>query len=121
MDARLLDQWLTRDVVRTAIGLNTWQGVEYVDRDAFARMLGWAVRLDAVDAAPPVAGAASLSGSRPAAPGAAETEPRTDLVRRLTDAAEAAGYRIDRLRASLTPPTKASARTRSRTPKGPEA
>ena len=48
-DARLLDQWLARDVVRTAIGLNTWQGVEYVDRDAFEAMLRWAARLDAIE------------------------------------------------------------------------
>ena len=50
-DARLLDPWLARETVRTAIGLNTWQGVEYIDRDAFEDMLRWAVRLDAIDAA----------------------------------------------------------------------
>ena len=33
----------------TAIGLNTWQGVEYLDRDAFADCCGWAVRLDAIE------------------------------------------------------------------------
>ena len=88
LDGRLLEQWLARDVVRTAIGLNTWQGVEYVDRDAFARMLGWAVRLDAVEAVP--------KSTRGVGAG-------TGLVERLSTAAAEAGYRIDRLRAALAP------------------
>ena len=83
-DSRLLDRWLARDTVRTAIGLNTWQGVEYVDRDAFATMLQWAVRLDAIEAV-----------------GSAKT--RSDLAGRLSTAAAAAGYRVDRLRAALAP------------------
>ena len=83
-DTRLLEQWLARDVVRTAIGLNTWQGVEYIDRDAFENMLGWAARLDAID------------GTRPAAA-------PDDLVTRLSSAAAAADYRVDRLRAALAP------------------
>ena len=106
LDGRLLEQWLARDVVRTAIGLNTWQGVEYVDRDAFARMLGWAVRLDAVEAVPKStrgAGAdrgadVSASGDRGSGVGAG-----TGLVERLSTAAAEAGYRIDRLRAALAP------------------
>jgi len=93
-DARLIDQWLERDVVRTAIGLNTWQGVEYVDRDAFEGMLRWAVRLDAID------------GSAPA---------KDDLVARLSTAAEAADYRVDRLRAALAAPAARTAKA-SRTP-----
>ena len=48
-DLRLLDQWLARDAVRTAIGTNTWEGVEYVDRDGFEAMLRWAERLDEID------------------------------------------------------------------------
>ena len=48
-DARLIEQWLARDPVRTAIGLNTWEGVEYLDRDRFVAMLRWAVRLDAIE------------------------------------------------------------------------
>ncbi len=101
-DARMLEQWLARDVVRTAIGLNTWQGVEYLDRDAFARMLEWAVRLDAIDDAtePPSAGGGARTGTgRGAGRGS-----RATLVSRLSAAAEAAGYRVDRLRASLEPP-----------------
>jgi glycosidase len=102
VDAKLLDQWLARDVVRTAIGVNAWQGVEYLDRDAFAGMLDWAMRLDAIDAeaATPTEPAASVANVKPSS--------RTrgpDVVGRLTTAAEAAGYRIDRLRAALAPPS----------------
>ena len=49
-DARLLDAWLADDAVRAAIGVNTWEGVEWLDRDRFADMLGWATRLDAIEA-----------------------------------------------------------------------
>jgi hypothetical protein len=94
-DSRLIDQWLAREPVRTAIGLNTWQGVEYIDRDAFERMLGWAVRLDAIDA----------GASRGAEP---------DLVARLSTAAAAADYRVDRLRAALAPASARPARPRPR-------
>ena len=85
-DARLLDAWLADDAVRAAIGVNTWEGVEWLDRDRFAEMLGWASRLDAIEA--------------DAAPDAAWAE-------RLLAAAEAAGYRVDALRAALaTAPVK---------------
>ncbi len=143
IDARLLDQWLARDVVRTAIGVNTWQGVEYVDRDAFARMLDWAARLDAIEAGPsagaaPEVGVAAEVGPEPPAGAAPEVGPepptalppppgtsvdtggagtmRTgpELVRRLTAAAEAAGYRVDRLRAMLAPPARTASRRRPR-------
>ncbi len=77
-DARLIEAWLARDPVRTAIGLNTWQGVEYLDRDRFEAMLRWAVRLDAIDAAaraarlpPPQADGRSLTWS----PGSASRRP----------------------------------------------
>jgi hypothetical protein len=98
-DGRLLERWLARAVVRTAIGLNTWQGVDYVDRDAFTTMLRWAVRLDAIEA-----GAAS---------------PEEAVVTRLSSAAEESGYRVDRLREALAPrspgETKASVRRRNPT------
>jgi glycosidase len=101
LDARLLEQWLARDVVRTAIGLNAWQGTEYVGRDAFITMLRWATRLDAIDAAMAdrPAGEAGAVATRPKArrPG------RGDLVDRLSTEAEAAGYRVDRLREALAP------------------
>jgi hypothetical protein len=82
-DLRLIEAWLTRDTVRAAMGVNTWEGVEWLDRDRFANLLRWAARLDAIE-----------KGGRP----------NQKVVDRLTTAAEAAGYRIDALLASLAPP-----------------
>ena len=89
-DARLLDAWLARDVVRTAMGVNTWQGVEWLDRERFAEVVDWAARLDAIDTGSP---------------------PDTRLQARLGAAAEAAGYDIARLRAGLVARPIATART----------
>jgi hypothetical protein len=61
--------------------VNTWQGVEYLDRDRFARMLEWAARLDRVRG---------------------RVKPDRAATARLTAAAESAGYRVDRLLESLT-------------------
>ncbi|MFL5684923.1 MAG: alpha-amylase family glycosyl hydrolase [Chloroflexota bacterium] len=84
-DLRLIEAWLTRDTVRAAMGVNTWEGVEWLDRDRFENLLRWATRLDAIEA-----------GRRP----------DDKIVRRLGAVAEAAGYRVDALLASLVrPPT----------------
>jgi hypothetical protein len=90
-DARLLEAWLTRDRSRSAMGVNTWEGTEWLDRDRFVAMLDWAARLDAID------------GPGRGRPGTARRSPA--WVRRMTAAAEAADYRVDRLRASLAGPT----------------
>jgi hypothetical protein len=82
-DARLLDAWLADDAVRAAIGVNTWEGVEWLDRDRFAEMLGWASRLDAIEA---------------------DAAPDPALADRLLAASEGAGYRVDALRATLAAP-----------------
>jgi glycosidase len=87
-DARLLERWLADDRARAAMGVNTWEGVEWLDRERFAALLGWAARLDAVE-----------RGEAP-----------DDAVgRRLLSAAEAAGYRVDTLRASLAAAPKPKA------------
>jgi hypothetical protein len=88
--ARLLEAWLARETTRIAIGLNTWEGVEYLDRDRLRDLLSWAVRLDAIDAPDDRAAAASIRAAV-----------------RLAEAAEAAGYRVDRLRAELGGPPQA--------------
>ncbi len=75
-DLRLLEGWLTRDAVRAAMGVNTWEGVEWLDRDRFLELLRWAVRLDAIE------------GGR---------DPDWARVERLGRAAEKAGYRVDAL------------------------
>jgi glycosidase len=81
---RLLDAWLARESTRVAIGLNTWQGVEYLDRDRLAELLTWAVRLDTIDARDTKASAASVRAAT-----------------RLAEAARAAGYRVDGIREAL--------------------
>ncbi len=96
---RLLERWLASDVVRTAIGVNTWEGVAWLDRDRYAAQLAWARRLDAIEASP---------GGRKAPAG-------PDATARLMAAAEATGYRLDELTASLAGPHGAS-----RTAAGPK-
>ena len=88
-DARLMERWLATDTVRSAMGVNTWEGVEWLGRERFVGLLTWAVRLDAIDlnAAPDLA-----------------------LVERLTATADAAGYRLDRL---VSPPSTRPAATRA--------
>jgi glycosidase len=88
-DLRLIEAWLTRDTVRAAMGVNTWEGVEWLDRDRFESLLRWAARLDAIE-----------KGGRP----------DERVVGRLSAAAEAAGYRIADLLASLAPPPPRTAR-----------
>ena len=107
-DLRLLEQWLALDVVRVAIGVNTWQGVEYVDRSRFETMLRWAVRLDAIEGATPPSGTAKIAGKAGNGGGATP-----DLVTRLSAATEAAGYRVDRLRAHLAPVASRASKSRS--------
>jgi hypothetical protein len=86
IDARLLDAWLADDAIRAAIGVNTWEGVEWLDRDRFAEMLGWTSRLDAIET---------------------DTAPDPAWADRLLAAAEKAGYRVEALRAALaTAPVK---------------
>ncbi len=93
-DARLLSAWLARDPIRTAMGLNTWEGVEWLDRARFEEVLTWAARLDGIDAGGPADAA---------------------FVRRLAAAAEAAGYRVDRLVAPAATRASPSARRSSTT------
>ena len=59
---------------RAAIGLNTWEGVEWLDRERFAGMLGWAARLDAIET---------------------DSAPDAAWAERLLAAAETAGYRVE--------------------------
>ena len=81
---RLFEAWLALELTRVAIGVNTWEGVEYLDRDRFLALLGWAVRLDAIDAAD---AKTARSSAR--------------IATRLAEAAETAGYRVDATRAAL--------------------
>jgi hypothetical protein len=82
-DLRLLEQWLAREPVRDALGVHIAGDVEWLDRDRLASLLVWAVRLDALEG---------------------RAAPDRSTADRLTAAAEAAGYRVDRLRAALSEP-----------------
>ncbi|HET7494455.1 MAG TPA: alpha-amylase family glycosyl hydrolase [Candidatus Limnocylindrales bacterium] len=83
VDLRLIERWLAHEGVRAAMGVNTWEGVEWLDGERFTTLVGWALRLDAVDA-----------------------DRRVDVRRatRLATAAEAAGYRIDAFLSGLAGP-----------------
>jgi glycosidase len=95
VDARLIDRWLADDVARTAMGINTWEGVEWLDAERFVGLLEWVTRLDAI------------ATGRP---------PDRARVLRLVTAAASAGYRVDALRVALaaspTPRTTARRTTR---------
>jgi hypothetical protein len=95
------------------MGVNTWEGTEWLDRDRFTALLGWAARLDAIDTV--------------TAGGSAPTRRTPAWVTRLTQAAESAGYRLDLLREALGPAAAAPIRAErgagraSRSPRTPPA
>jgi hypothetical protein len=95
-DLRLLDAWLAREPVRDALNVKVAEGQEWLDGVRLAWLLAWAARLDAIESGAP---------------------PDTAFADRLTAAADAAGYRVDRLRAALSAPApKGSSRQKRRTP-----
>ncbi len=91
-DTRLVARWSAAEAIRAAMGVNTWEGVEWLDRERFTTLLQWAVRLDAIE-----------SG------GAVDTA----LVDRLSARAEAADYRLDGI---VRPGTAGTPRRRTGTP-----
>jgi len=101
-DVSLLKRWLGLDIVRTAMGVTTSQGAEWLDRDRFGTLVAWAARIHAI--------AAGSDG------------PDRRMAERLLQAAKAADYRVDRLlapaqRTRITP--AAGPRSRSRPPTRP--
>jgi hypothetical protein len=73
--------------------VNAWEGVEWFGREEWRELLDWALLLDRLD-------------------GASDALP---VVKRLLEAGDAAGYRVDRLRELLAPAprrTRATAATR---------
>jgi glycosidase len=89
LDLRLIERWLAHGQIRAAMGVNTWEGAEWLDRDRFSDLLEWAVRLDAIE-----------TGRRP----------DRALVKRLNGVAESAGYRVDALLADLASRAEAVSR-----------
>jgi glycosidase len=94
LPSRLVEAWLADDQVRSALGVNTWQDVTYLTRERFEALLGLVVVADAVTG------------------GAKAERAAGTLADKLRTAAEAAGYRVDRLRESLGPKPAATARSR---------
>ncbi len=92
--ARLVDAWLAHPAVRPFIRVNAWDGVEWFHRESWEELLAWMDRLERALA--------------PAEAGARRPVRRSTLLRRLGDAAEASGYRVDRLRQALSTPGGAS-------------
>jgi glycosidase len=92
--ARLAAAWLADPDVRTFLGVNKWEGVEWFAKEALEALLALASALDRAD-------------------GARRTPPAIGALRQ---AAEAAGYRVDRFLASLQQqrPAAPSRRSRSR-------
>jgi glycosidase len=101
-DLRLLERWLAVDPVRGALDVHVSDGEEFLDRDRLVALLAWALRLDAIETDAP---------------------PDAALADRFTVAAEAAGYRVDRLREVLSgpapKPTKPTKPTKPRPPRRP--
>ena len=93
-ELRLLERWLASEPIRDAIGVNAWDGEEWLDGDRFAALLAWAQRLDAIETGAPA---------------------DTALATRLLAAAEAAGYRLSALREALAEPDT------KRTPRAPRS
>ena len=90
--AALLDSPETRHFVR----VNTWEGIEWFGREEWRELLGWLAALAVVESVKAVEGDGATAGRPP-------TPPRLDrrfaaLLADLAALAEAAGYRLDRLR-----------------------
>jgi hypothetical protein len=78
---RLAGAWLADPDVRAFLGVNAWDGAEWLNKEAFADLLGLAAGLD------------RAGGARRPSP----------VLGRLRRAADAAGYRVDRFLADLEP------------------
>jgi glycosidase len=85
---RLVEAWLAHPDVRPLLRVNAWEGVEWFGREEWRELLDWTLLLDRIDGAPDA----------------------WPVVKRLLDAADAAGYRVDRLRDLVAPAKRAPAK-----------
>jgi hypothetical protein len=83
LPGRVFEAWLGDAAVRGATGVNTWEGVIYVDRERLDRMLTLLVATEAI-----------AGGS-----GAAATAGR--VADRLRQSAEQTAYRVERMQGAL--------------------
>ena len=94
--ARLAGAWLDGVPTRAFLRVNSWEGAEWFDRDAWRELADWALLLDAVD----------MAARRPAGDGksrARSLKPTAELLAGLVAAADRAGYNAGALRLSLAP------------------
>jgi hypothetical protein len=89
---RLVDSWVNHPAVRPFLRVNAWEGVEWFHRESFDELLAWVDRLEWILAA---------EGARVARPEAGSVRGVSPLEATLTAAADASGYRVDRLREAL--------------------
>jgi len=87
LPARLVDAWLDHPAVRPFIRVNAWEGVEWFHRESWDELLAWTDRLERV--------------LTPREERARRPVERAFVLRRLAEAGEASGYRVDRLREAL--------------------
>ncbi len=107
LPARLVDAWLAHPAVRAFLRVNTWEGVEYVHGDSWQELLAWMGRLERI-----------LTPRKDRAKRPVEL---SVLERRLSDAAEASGYRVDRLREAVADGATPASSARRSTPVLPNA
>jgi glycosidase len=93
---RLFEAWLADDAVRDALGVNTWEGVAYLDRDRLDDLLRLMVASESV-----------TGGVRPGSAAGRTAD-------RVRDAAESAGYRVERIAGLLGPRPATAGKGRSR-------
>ncbi len=84
---RLADSWLSHPAVRPFLRVNAWEGAEWFHRESFDELLAWVDRLEWI-----------LAPEDERTPRSVE---RSGLEAALTLAADASGYRVDRLREAL--------------------
>jgi hypothetical protein len=87
LPARLVDAWLAHPAVRAFLRINTWEGVEYFHGESWLELLAWVSRLERVLTPP------EERARRPVE--------LSVLERRLTEAADASGFRVDGLRDAI--------------------
>jgi glycosidase len=103
---RMVDTWFADPVVRSFLRVNRWDDAEWFHRESWLELLAWTDRLER---------ALTPAESRVKRP-----VERSLLVRRLAEAGEASGYRLDALRVALaggTAPSSPAAGQTSRLPK----
>ncbi|HET7830972.1 MAG TPA: hypothetical protein VFL03_15520, partial [Candidatus Limnocylindrales bacterium] len=85
--ARLVEAWLERPAIRGFLRINAWDGAEWFHRESWAELVAWHDRMERI--------------ATPAEERAVRPVERSVIARRLLAAADASGYRVDRLRGAL--------------------